>query len=105
MANDAFEMLLERIRTGDHPDYGLISWDGTSRQVTVTVQFEGNGEPDEVIRERAVRYLEGLTAEERAVAEVDVVFREKKPVRAILRAQTGELSAERLRELSRRAGL
>lgn len=104
---DEFETLLKRIRERDHPDYGMISWDGDTRRVTVTVQFERNGCPDEdvVVRARALQYLEALTAEERAVAEVDVVFRDKKPVRAILKAKTGELSVKRLKELQEGAGL
>lgn len=104
---EAFETLLERIRRGNHPDYGMISWDGDTRQLTVTVQFERNDCPEEdaVVRARALRYLEALTAEERAVAEVEIVFRERKPVRAILKAGTGELSIERLAELQREAGL
>jgi hypothetical protein len=104
--NNGFEALLERIRNQAHPEYGAISWNGKTREITETVQFEGNGaETDEVIRARALRYLQELTEAERAVAEIDIVFREKRPVRAVVRAQTSELSPERLRELRTRAGL
>jgi len=104
---DQFESLLERIRERHHPEYGMISWNGETREITVTVQFERNGyqEEDEVVRARALRYLEALTPEEREAAAVDVFFRDRKPVRAILKAGTGELSLERLQELKERAGL
>lgn len=98
---DDFERLLERIRNKEHPSYGTLTWDGQSRMITTTVQFEANGvvEPDEVVRQRALRYLEALSEDEREIVEVEVVFRAKKPVRAVLKAQTGQLSAARLREL------
>ncbi len=104
---DEFEILLDRIRTKAHPAYGTLAWDGRCRKVTETVAFEENGarEPDEVVRARALRFLEGLTPEERAIAEVDVTFRDGRPVRATLRAQTGTLSATRLKELRTHAGL
>ncbi len=104
---EGFQALLDRIRHKNHPEFGSLSWNGQSRQITETVVFENNGvmEPDEVIRARALRYLEGLTPEEQAVAEVSIVFRGKTPVRAVLRAQTAELSPERLRDLRRQAGL
>jgi hypothetical protein len=107
MSGDEFEALLDRIRRGEHPAYGELSWNGQSRQVTVTVAFESNGcpEADEVVRARALRYLESLTPEERAAAELDIVFRDRKPVRAVLRAGTGELSMERLKELQKTAGI
>lgn len=104
--NDEFEAFLERIRQKNHPEYGMLSWNGQKRQVTVTVQFDGNGSDDDaVIRARALRYLESLTPGERAIVELDVSFREGKPVKAILRAGTGDLPSERLRELAQRAGL
>jgi hypothetical protein len=104
---DGFQALLERIRRKEHPEFGSLSWNGQSRQITETVIFETNGvpEPDEVIRDRALRYLEGLTPKEQAVAEVNVIFKGKTPVRAIMRAQTAELSPERLKELRQQAGL
>jgi hypothetical protein len=107
MADEGFEAFLDRIRNQDHPDFGQLSWNGRTRQVTETVQFEANGCPegDEVVRERALRYLQTLTEEERAAAELDVVFRERRPVRAVLRARTSELSPERLKEIRRQAGL
>lgn len=106
VGQEGFEALLERIRNQEHPAYGALSWDGRSREITETVQFEGNvGEADDVVRARALRYLEGLNEAERAAAEIDIVFREKRPVRAIVRAQTSELSPARLRELKERAGL
>lgn len=107
MADDGFQALLERIRNRQHPAYGSLIWNGESRQIMETVLFEGNGvtESDEVVRARALRYLEGLTAEERAVANMEIIFRDEKPVRAVLKAQTGELSPDRLAELRKRAGL
>ena len=38
-----FDALLKPIRHKEHPDYGTPSWDGQTRTVTVTVQFEENG--------------------------------------------------------------
>jgi hypothetical protein len=104
---DAFEILLDRIRAKAHPEFGSLSWDGQCRRVTETVAFEESGvkEPDDVVRQRALRFLEGLTPEERRAAEVEIVFREERPVRAILKAQTGALSAKRLQEMRARAGL
>jgi hypothetical protein len=104
--NDEFDVLLERIRQKNHPEFGMLSWSGQKRQVTVTIQFDGNGcDDDAVIRARALRYLESLTPEERAIIDLDVSFREGKPVKVVLRAGTGDLPAERLRELAQRAGL
>jgi hypothetical protein len=104
--NDGFEALLTRIRDGNHPDYGTLSWDGQTRQVTVTIQFDGNGIEDKaMLRQRALRYLASLTAEERATIDMEITFREGKPVKAVLRGATGDLSPERLRELAQRAGL
>jgi hypothetical protein len=103
---DGFQALLERIQKGEHPPFGSLSWNGKTREITETVQFESNGGmPDNDIKERALRYLEGLTEEERDVAEIDIIFREKRPVRAVIRAQTSELSPARLRELRQQAGL
>lgn len=106
---DGFQVLLEQIRAKEKklPRYGSVKWDGITRERTETYQFERNGlvEPDEVIRERALRFLEGLTPEERAVVEMEITFRDETPVRAIMKVQTGELSAERLKELRERAGL
>lgn len=63
------------------------------------------GIEDEVIKARALKYLEGLTPEEWAAAKVEVFSKEGKPVRAVIKAGTRELSPERLQELSIRAGL
>jgi hypothetical protein len=104
--NDEFEKFLDRLRNKNHPQYGTISWNGRTREITVTIQFDGNGvEDDATIRQRALRYLESLTREEREIINLDVSLREGKPVKAILRAGTGDLSIERLRELAARAGL
>ena len=97
---DEFELLLARIREGRHPDYGTLVWNGEQRAFSITVVFECEDEADEVVRERAVRYLESLTKEERRLVNIDVAFREGRPVRATLRTGTGILSSERLRELS-----
>jgi hypothetical protein len=104
--NDEFEALLARIRNKNHPQYGTISWNGQTREITVTIQFDGNGvEDDATVRQRALRYLESLTKEEREIINLDINFRDFKPVKAILRAGTGDLPTERLRELAARAGL
>jgi uncharacterized protein YnzC (UPF0291/DUF896 family) len=106
--DDPFEALLNRIREQHHPEYGSLSLDKKGRQLTETVQFENNGDrkQDETVRQQALRYLEALTPKERAAMEsVEIVFREKKPVRAVLKAGTGDLSPERLKELKRQAGL
>lgn len=101
-----FEELLNKIRQDRLPAYGSVAWDGQERQVTTTVQFDGSGrESDEVIKARALKYLEGLTPEEWAAAKVEVFSKEGKPVRAVIKAGTRELSPERLQELSIRAGL
>jgi len=104
---DDFEGLLARIRDAEHPHYGSLCWNGKSRSLTETVLFkeDGNHEPDRVIRDRAVRYLAGLTPKEREAADIVVVLREGSPVRAEIRAETSELSPARLRELRERAGL
>lgn len=98
-----FEALLERIRNREHPEYGTIAWDGERREVQVTVTFERGGveESDAAVRARALRYLESLTAEEKELVDVQVTFRAGRPVKAVLRAGTGELSAQRLREMAR----
>jgi hypothetical protein len=99
--NDEFEALLERIRQSDHPDYGVLAWDGQRRRFSITVTFERvQTEPDEVVRRRALRYLEALSPEERELLDIDVAFRDGKPVRATLHTDTGMLSTKRLRELS-----
>jgi len=98
MADD-YQALLDRIRNEEHPEYGTLSWDGQRRRVTITVKFaagNGRGTP----RDRALRYLAGLTPEEWAVLEIDVVFQAGQPVMARLEADTGVLSSQRLRELS-----
>jgi hypothetical protein len=101
-----FEVLLERIRRREHPDYGVLAWDRQRRQISVTVQFERSvDENDQVVRTRALRYLEALTPEEQTAVDIEVSFRGGRPVKATLRTGTGELSADRLRELARRAGL
>jgi hypothetical protein len=104
---DPFDVMLDRIRAKAHPEYGSLSWDGQCRKVTETVAFEETGakEPDEVVRQRALRFLESLSPEERAIAEVEVTFRDGRPVRAMLRAGTGTLSAARLKELRKKVGL
>jgi len=100
---DQYAKLLERIRTGDLPAYGKLSWDGRRRQVEITAQFdEGDGASDEVVRRRALRYLESLTPEERAVVDMEIEVRDGRPVRARLKAKTGAFSAQRLRELAGR---
>jgi hypothetical protein len=99
---DEFEELLNRIRQSKHPAYGSLTWDGVSRQVTTTVQFEnGQQEPDEVVRGRALRYLEQLTAEERSAVQVEVLLKEGRPVRAVIKASTDKLPVERLHEMER----
>lgn len=100
---DGFKALLDRIRRGAHPAYGALEWNGKSRQLTETVLFENSGahEPDEVVRARALAYLEALTEKERAAVEVRVEFREEKPVRAIITGDTAQLSPERVAELRR----
>lgn len=103
----AFGELLDRIRAREHPDYGSISWDGQSRAFTITVQFERNGfvEEDDLVRERALKYLGGLTPEEQAAADIEVILKNGVPVRAVLKGHTSELDPARLRELERRIGL
>lgn len=102
---DEFEALLERIRQGNHPEYGALSWDGQRRQMEITVTFDSDGASEEVVRRRALRYLESLSPEERALMTVEVVFREGSPRRATLRAQTGTLPGWRLDELRQKAGI
>jgi hypothetical protein len=98
---DGFDQLLDRIRAKEHPQYGSLSWDGESREVTVTVQFEnGRQEDPEAVRARALRYLASLTPEERQSLQVDVQMRDGTPVRAVLKGRTNALSPERLRALS-----
>lgn len=99
--SDEFEALLERIRSGNHPEYGTLAWDGENRKFSITVTFEtGGDEPDDIVRRRALRYLEALSPEEREMVDIDVAFRGGRPVRATLRTGTGMLSTQRLRELS-----
>ena len=101
-----FQALLERLRRHEHPEYGVLSWDGQTRQISVTVTFErSTDEADEAVRARALRYLGSLTPEEQRLVDVDITFRGGRPVKAILRTGTGELSADRLRQLARSAGL
>ena len=98
-----FERILERLANGDYPDYGSLYWDGEHRTVELTVLFDdGSGASDDVVRRRALRYLESLTPEERAAVKLEVSFRDHRPVRAVVRAQSGQFSAARLRELARR---
>jgi hypothetical protein len=103
---DEFEAFLARIRDGKHPEFGTLSWDGQRRQITVTVQFDANGVEDKArSRQQALRYLASLTQEERETIDMEITFREGRPVKAVLRGATGDLSPERLKELAERAGL
>jgi hypothetical protein len=102
---DGFEAVLDLVRRAEHPDYGSIGYDGQKRVITTTVQFDlvtGRQEDPELIRQRAVRYLEGLTPEERQLLDVEVVFRAGAPVRAVLKGSTEDLPPARLVELSRK---
>lgn len=98
---DDFEQLLERIRQQENPEYGSLEWDGHSRQATVNVKFEREGDDDAVVRRRALSYLQGLTPEERANLNIEVVYRKNVPVRAVLRGKTSSLNPERLKGLER----
>jgi hypothetical protein len=101
-----FEELLNKIRQDRLPKYGQLDWDGATRTVTETVQFETSPQDsDDLVRSRALRYLEQLTPEERAQAKVEVITRDGRPVRAVLRGSTAALSPERLQEMRGRAGL
>ena len=106
LAVDQYAKLVERIRAGDHPAYGSLTWDGRSRTVEITVRFDdGNSSHTsaEVMRARAERYLASLTPEEQSVVNLQCEFRDGAPVKATLRGGTGLFSAARLRELAGRA--
>lgn len=101
-----FEELLRRIRDKEHPKYGVLSWDGIHRVITATECFEREpGEPDAVVRGRALRYLMSLTEQERAAVEVEVSFRNDVPVGLKMKARTNDLNPQRLEELKRAAGI
>lgn len=101
---DPFEQLLERIRAAEHPDYCTLSYDGERRVVSANIKFEpaANKADPEEIRQRALRYLTGLTPEERAVLDIDIQMHNGVPVRAVLKGLTKDLPIERLQELERR---
>ncbi len=106
LAVDQYAKFVERIRTGDHPAYGSLTWDGRSRTVEITVRFDdsnGSHTSAEVMRARAERYLASLTPEEQSVVNLQCEFRDYAPVKATLRGGTGLFSAARLRELAGRA--
>lgn len=97
---DQFERLLERIRHKEHPEFGTLTWDRQTREFHITVTFERNGEPDPMVRARALRYLESLSEEERDLVDIDIGFRQGTPVKATVHVDTGALTASRLRKLS-----
>ncbi len=102
---DAFDQLLARIRNNEHPEYGTLSWDGESREITETVLFEQPGDSEATVRQRAIAYLSQLTPAERAAVKVDVHTRQGRPYRAVVKGKTSSLSPDRLRELKRGAGI
>lgn len=101
--DNSFEQLLERIRQQRHPEYGSLEWNGQSRQATVNVRFENDGDDEETVRQRAVAYLTQLTPQERANLNIEIVYRKNIPVRAVLRGKTSNLNPDRLRGLDRMA--
>ncbi len=100
---DSFEQLLERIRQQRHPEYGSLEWNGQSRQATVNIRFENEGDDEATVRRRALTYLRGLTPEERANLNIEIVYRKNVPVRAVIRGKTSNLNPDRLRGLDRMA--
>lgn len=97
------EEFLERIQTGRHPLYGVLTWDGETQEMSIAVHFELNrGESAETVRERAWRYFKQLTPGEWLALEIELTLRDGKPVRAVLKPRSGgptRINTARLREL------
>lgn len=86
------------------PAYGSVTWDGQSKQISLTIQFARSGvqEDPEVIRERARRYFSLMAPEERAILEIEVHKRDGVPIWATIRPRSGaavRLNTTRLRQL------
>lgn len=99
----SFREFVERIRQGNHPDYGTLVWDGETQQLSVTVVFEmHHQEPLEVVRARALKFFEQLQPHEWLVFQIVLSFRAGRPVRAYLKPRTSavKIGTSRLRELA-----
>lgn len=97
-----YEEFLERIRTGNHPPYGVLTWDGETQQVATAVHFElHKSEPPEVVNGRAWSFLRKLTPAEWLALEVEVTLRDRKAVRAVLKPRSSvvKVGTARLKEL------
>lgn len=94
---DSYDEFLERIRTGRHPDFGEIVWDGEIQQISLSVKFDlGWMETDTAIRERAWRYLRGLSPTERAIVKIRIQVHNGLPVRAAISPREGAAGVLRL---------
>lgn len=102
---DGFDEFLERIRTGKHPDYGEMTWDGETRQTTISVKFErpGRFETETTVRERAWRFLRQFTPSERLIVRIRILCKDDKPVGAVIEPRSSGLGlgTARLREMKR----
>lgn len=104
----AFDELLDAIRANERtpPDRGSINWDGKERSYEIIIDFQQNGqtEPPEIVRSRALAFLEGLTPEQRR-AQLNIRYRNGVPVSALFRGTTKELDPKRLNQMKDRLGL
>lgn len=98
-----FAEFRERIRNGRLPAYGTLHWNGETGQVVTAVNFELNRqEPAETVCRRAARYFAQLTETEAMAIDIEVVARDGKPVRAILKPRPDTpvvIGTARLREM------
>lgn len=97
-----FEEFLERVRTGNHPAYGLLTWDGETGQVIMAIHFELNkSEPAEVVNARAWSFLRKLTPAEWLALEIEITLRDHKAVRAVLKPRSSvvKIGTARLKAL------
>lgn len=101
--DEAFEALLSKIREDRLPAYGSLSWDGESREITETFQLQQPGEDRAAAKSRLLRYLQDLTPEEQAAAEIEIGTRAGAPFLLTVKGKTSELSPARLAELRQKA--
>lgn len=83
--SDSYDEFVESIRTGRHPAYGTLVWDGQTRQTAFTIQFRRNENDDpDMVRLRAWRTLKKIGAGERHILKIEVAIKQGLPVYATI---------------------
>lgn len=101
--DDGFQALLRKIQEDNLPDYGSLRLSGEGRQITETFQLQRPGEERAAAKGRLLRYLEQLTEDERAAAEIEIGTKGGAPYLLTIKGKTGDLPAARLQALRERA--